>query len=68
MAIGFKILRLTKDVNVTNDMKLTKGTEFTIVNDVVYMEGLVVPPGTQNLLYNFIVNNQNLFREDHRRF
>lgn len=56
-----KVLRLKKAAEVAKDMPLPAGQELEIVQDVVYVNGNMVPPVYQPLFYNWIVGNPDLF-------
>ena len=49
-------------------LNFESGQEFHIVADVLYMNGILLIPGLQKLLINWILNNKNLFVEDTRIF
>ena len=59
--IANKVYKLKKDVEVAKDMPLQAGQLVQIVNDVVYINGGLVPMSLQQLFYNFVINNQDLF-------
>jgi len=66
-----KNLIVLRDENITSDIKLEKGTEIAIVNDVIYINGLLLPPSAQNLFYNWITSNLDnrlIFFHDLRNF
>ena len=63
-----KVYRLLETSQLTPELKLDKGTELEIVMDVVYMGGYMLPPSLQPLLYNWIINNPKLFKDDTRKF
>lgn len=65
----FKLKRKT-ELKAPNGEMLTfnDGQEFHIVADVLYMNGILLIPGLQKLLINWILNNKNLFVEDTRIF
>jgi hypothetical protein len=68
MKISQKVFRLKQDVQLTKNIKLSKGQEIEVVRDVVYMGGYPVRPGEQKLFLDWILNNQNLLINDTRRF
>jgi len=49
-------------------MNFKSGEEFHIVNDVVYMQGAMLPPEMQDIFYNWITKNPTLFIDDTRNF
>ena len=59
--ISNKVYKLKQDVEIGRDMPLKQGQEIEIVQDVVYINGHMVPPNMQQLFYNFIINNPNKF-------
>ena len=61
-----KILRLKQDVTLKGGFEFKKGTEFEVLNDVVYMSGLPVSINTQHMLLNWIKENPTIFKEDYR--
>lgn len=63
-----KVYRLKQDVEVAKGMSLPSGQEIEIVQNVVYINGNLVPPNFQDLFLNFVVNNQNLFQDDTREW
>lgn len=63
-----KVFRLNKPHTLMKDMSFNGGEEFHIVTDVVYMQGHPLPPEMQNMFYEWITKNPNLFTEDTRRF
>jgi len=56
-----RVYKLKKATEVAKDMPLPAGQELEIVQDVVYVNGNMVPPAMQPLFYGFIVNNPTLF-------
>jgi hypothetical protein len=56
-----KVYKLKKAEEVQPGMPLPAGQELEIVTDVVYMNGYMLPPDLQPLVYNWIINNQTLF-------
>ena len=56
-----KVFRLKADAEVGKGMPLKRGQEIEVVTDVVYVNGNMIPPDLQNLFYNWVVNNPNLF-------
>lgn len=56
-----KVVRLKKSAEVAKDMPLQAGQELEIVQDVVYVNGNMVPPAFQELFYNWITGNPDLF-------
>ena len=63
-----KVYRLKQDVEVAKGMSLPSGQEIEIVQNVVYINGNLVPPNFQDLFLNFIINNPNLFQDDTREW
>lgn len=59
--IANKVYKLKQDVEVGPNMPLKQGQEIEIVQDVVYINGHMVPPNMQQLFYNFVINNPNKF-------
>jgi hypothetical protein len=58
-----KLLKLKKDTEVAKDMPLKAGQEISIVIDVVYINGNMVPPSMQPMFYKWIENNPTLFND-----
>lgn len=56
-----KVYRLKKSCEVGKDMPLQAGQELEIVQDVVYVNGNMVPPELQKLFYNFLTKNPTFF-------
>ena len=63
-----KVYRLLKDTTAPFDIQLKDNAELHIVQDVVYMNGFPLPFEMQTILYNWIINNPTLFRDDTRKF
>ena len=63
-----KVYRLKQDVEVAKNMSLPSGQEIEIVQNVVYINGNLVPPNFQDLFLNFVINNLNLFQDDTREW
>lgn len=63
-----KVYRLKQDVEVAKGMSLPSGQEIEIVQNVVYINGNLVPPSFQDLFLNFVINNPNLFQDDTREW
>ena len=61
-----KILRLKQDTTLNGGFEFKKGTEFEVLNDVVYMSGFPVAINTQATLLAWIKANPNIFKEDLR--
>jgi hypothetical protein len=61
--IKSRVYKLKKATDVAKDMPLPEGQELEIVQDVVYVNGHMVPPAMQDLFYNWIVNNPSLFND-----
>ena len=60
------VYRLLQNAEVGKDMPLPAGQEIEIINGVVYVNGFMVDTRLQSVFYNFILNNQNLFKDDTR--
>jgi hypothetical protein len=60
------VYRLLQNAEVGKDMPLPAGQEIEIINGVVYVNGFMVDTRLQSIFYNFILNNQNLFKDDTR--
>lgn len=58
-----RVYRLKKASSLAHGMELPEGQEIEIVQDVVYMGGYMIQPELQSTLYNWIVNNPNLFED-----
>lgn len=56
-----RVYRLKAAAEVGKDMPLPAGQELEIVQDVVYVNGNMIPPNLQGLFYSFIINNPQLF-------
>ena len=56
-----EVYRLKKATEVAKDMPLQAGQEVEVVQDVVYINGHLVPPQFQPLFLNWIKNNPQLF-------
>jgi len=63
-----KVFKLTQDAKPRKDFDFKKGQEFEIVMNVVYMNGFPVPRELQSLFYNWIITNENLFKDDTRQW
>lgn len=63
-----KVYRLKQPFTLMDGMDFKGGEEFHIVTDVVYMQGVMLPPEMQDMFYNWIINNPRLFVEDTRIF
>jgi hypothetical protein len=59
--IKSRVYRLKQDAEVGPKMPLNKGQELEIVQDVVYVNGNMVPPNFQPLFYDWVTNNPTLF-------
>ena len=55
-----RVYRLKQDVEIGKDMPLKKGQEIEIVMDVVYINGVLIPPVFQALFLNWVKNNPKL--------
>jgi hypothetical protein len=60
------VYKLLKAAEVGKDMSLPAGQEIEILNGVVYVNGFMVDTRLQEVFYNFVFNNQNLFKDDTR--
>lgn len=56
-----RVYRLKEDAFVGKDMPLKGGQEIEVVNDVVYINGNMVPPTMQHIFLNWVINNPILF-------
>lgn len=56
-----RVYRLKEDAFVAKDMPLKKNQEIEVVNDVVYINGNMVPPTMQYLFLKWIMDNPSLF-------
>jgi len=56
-----KVYKLKKATEVAKNMPLPAGQEIEIVMDVVYINGYMVPPNVQELFYNWVTKNPDLF-------
>jgi hypothetical protein len=63
-----QVLELKNDVELKYNLKFKKGAEFTIVRDVVYMGGFMLPPDMQGYIYGWITQNLNLFKDVTRQW
>ena len=61
-----KVYRLKQAAEVAKSMLLPAGQEIEILNGVVYVNGFMVDTRLQEVFYNFVLNNQNLFKDDTR--
>jgi len=69
--ISQKILKVLKNVNISEDIVLLKDMNVEIVADVVYVEGYPVPFHLQKFIYDWLIinmSNRAIFKEDFRRF
>ena len=64
--IASRVYKLLKSAEVGKDMPLPAGQEIEILNGVVYVNGFMVDTRLQEVFYNFVLNNQNLFKDDTR--
>lgn len=62
-----KVFRATKDVVAPFEIKIKKGDELEVVNDVVYMGGYPLPPNLQQKIYDWLVISPD-FKDDTRKF
>jgi len=60
------VYKLLKSAEVGQGMPLPAGQEIEILNGVVYVNGFMVDTRLQEVFYNFVLNNQNLFKDDTR--
>jgi len=56
-----EVYKLKKATSVAKGMPLPDGQILEIVQDVVYVNGALVPPVFQELFYLWIVDNPDLF-------
>jgi hypothetical protein len=56
-----KVYKLKKATEVAKNMPLPAGQEIEIVMDVVYINGNMVPPNMQDMFYNWVTKNPDLF-------
>jgi hypothetical protein len=56
-----RVYKLKEAAEVGKDMPLPAGQEIEIVNDVLYINGYMVPPDLQSTFYAWLVNNPDLF-------
>ena len=63
-----KDFKLNKDFNLSIGVSFKAGQEFTIVNDVVYLNGHMIPPDQQNYFYSWITNSPKLFDDVTRKW
>ena len=60
--ISSMILELKDDASV-GSLSFPAGTEFHIIQDMVYMHGHPLPPDSQEGALGWITGNMNLFKE-----
>lgn len=58
-----RVLILKKDVELAHDIKFSTGTEFETLNGVVYMGGVPIHHDFNFLIYTWIVNNPQQFKD-----
>ncbi len=58
-----RVYKLKKDHRVPNGVNFKRGQEFSIVTDVVYMEGYPLAPELQAGALYWITNNLTLFTD-----
>ena len=63
-----RVYKLKEAAEVGKDMPLPAGQEIEIVNDVLYVNGNMVPPDLQLLFYAWVVNNPELFDDITRQW
>jgi hypothetical protein len=63
-----KVYKLKQDSEIASGISLPAGQELEIVQDVVYVNGNMVPPEYQALFLKWIVNNPNFFTDDTRQW
>lgn len=63
-----KYAEAVKLAGLPEALNFKSGEEFHIVADVVYMNGFILPPGMQSVVFNWIDSNQNKFVDDTRQF
>lgn len=61
-----KVYRLKQATEVAPNMPLPAGQEIEVVQNVVYVNGYIVPPTFQQLFLTWLENNPNLFEDDTR--
>jgi hypothetical protein len=68
-----KVFRLKKPMviklnGIPEPLSFKLGEEFHIVTDVLYMNGMLLPPAFQGPIINWIESNPKLFVDDTRDF
>jgi hypothetical protein len=63
-----RVYKLKVDALVTKDIPLKASQEIEIVMNVVYINGNMVPPAFQELFFNWVKENPNLFEDDTRNW
>jgi len=58
-----KVYKLKEDATLTKELVFKRFQEFEVVNDVVYMNGFMLPPDLQPLFYKWLTENENLFTD-----
>jgi hypothetical protein len=57
-----------KQDQTLGQLEFKQGQEFNIVNEVVYMGGYPLQAGVNRPVYNWIKQNENLFRITNREY
>jgi hypothetical protein len=55
--------RIMSDFAVSRDIILKQGQEIGILNNVVYVDGNLVPLLMQDIFFRFVKENQNILRD-----
>jgi hypothetical protein len=55
--------RIMSDFAVTRDITLKQGQEIGILNNVVYVDGNLVPLLMRDIFFRFVKENQNMLRD-----
>jgi len=59
---------LKENTSVFKDLNLNKNQEIEVVNNVLYMEGHMLPSGLQGTINQWMGKNLQLFKLDNRNF
>lgn len=65
---NFKTLVLLNDTTVRGNLKFLKGHQFDVLNDIVHLNGHLLPSDYQKVTLDWIKANPTLFFEDNRNY
>ena len=65
---GEKVHKLKQAATINKELNFKQFQEFEIVNDVVFMNGYMIPPELQKLFYGWIISNESLFMDNTKKW